>query len=294
METRSGFIERRIAVGVGAALLAALVLLGGCAPTGAGKPSVERMYVFDCGVNRTPDLSRWSPGVNVGRAWEFSDNCYLIKHASGLMLWDSGIADAVVAMPGGQTTPNGLINARRARTLLSQLAEAGFTPGDVTHLAFSHTHGDHVGNANYFTGSMLYMQQAEYDAAFGPEPAKFGFNPALYGKLRDNPVRKLSGDFDVFGDGSVVIISTPGHTPGHQSLLVRLPRTGVVVLSGDLVHYDDNWNEKRVPSMNFNRDVSSQSMDQVAALLKRENAQLWINHDKAQSDKVAKAPRFVE
>ena len=116
----------------------------------------------------------------------------------------------------------------------------------------------------------------------------------LYGKLRDNPVRKLTGDFDVFGDGSVVIISTPGHTPGHQSLLVRLPRTGAVVLSGDLVHYEDNWNEKRVPSMNFNRDLSSQSMDKVAALLKRENAQLWINHDKAQSDKVAKAPRFVE
>ena len=294
MTTGTGIIGCRVSARLGMTLVAALALLTGCAPIGGGKPGVERMYVFDCGVNRTTDLSRWSPGANLGRAWEFSDNCYLIKHANGLMLWDSGIADAVVAMSGGQTSANGLINASRSRTLLSQLAEAGFTPGNVTHLAFSHTHGDHVGNANYFTGSMLYMQQAEYDAAFGAEPAKFGFNPALYVKLRDNPVRKLVGDFDVFGDGSVTIISTPGHTPGHQSLLVRLPRTGPVVLSGDMVHYEDNWNEKRVPSMNFNRDVSSQSMDKVAALLKRENAQLWINHDKAQSDKVAKAPRFVE
>jgi glyoxylase-like metal-dependent hydrolase (beta-lactamase superfamily II) len=105
---------------------------------------------------------------------------------------------------------------------------------------------------------------------------------------------KLNGDHDVFGDGTVVIIATPGHTPGHQSLLVRLPRTGPVVLSGDMVHYEDNWNARRVPAMNFNRDQTSQSMDKVAALLARENAALWINHDKAQSAKVAKAPGFVE
>ena len=267
-------------------------LLAGCTPAGGGRPTVERMYVFDCGTNRTADLSRWTPGANVGRAMDFSVNCYLIQHEKGLLVWDSGLADEIAALPAGRAGP--ISTAILRRTLLSQMSEVGVWPGQVTHVAFSHTHGDHVGNANYFTGSMLYMQQAEYDAAFGAEPAKFGFNPALYGKLRDNPVRKLTGDFDVFGDGSVVIISTPGHTPGHQSLLVRLPRTGAVVLSGDLVHYEDNWNEKRVPSMNFNRDVSSQSMDKVAALLKRENAQLWINHDKAQSDKVAKAPRFVE
>ena len=77
--------------------------------------------------------------------------------------------------------------------------------------------------------------------SFGPEPAKYGFNPATYDKLRNNPVVKLNGDKDVFGDSLVTIMSTPGHTPGHQSLLLRLAKTGTLVLSGDLAHFQSNW-----------------------------------------------------
>jgi glyoxylase-like metal-dependent hydrolase (beta-lactamase superfamily II) len=288
-------VLNRFHAGTAVLALACVALLGSCAQSlivpAAG---IKRMYVFDCGVNRTTDLARWSPGLPPNTAWEFSDNCYLIQHARGWMLWDSGLADPIAAMPDGQMGGGGAINARLAKTLAAQLAETGITPAQVTHVAFSHTHSDHVGNANYFTRATLFIQQAEYDAAFGPNAAKFGFNPALYDKLRASPTVKLNGDHDVFGDGTVVIIATPGHTPGHQSLLVRLPRTGPVVLSGDMVHYEDNWNARRVPAMNFNRDQTSQSMDKVAALLARENAALWINHDKAQSAKVAKAPGFVE
>jgi N-acyl homoserine lactone hydrolase len=167
-------------------------------------------------------------------------------------------------------------------------------PGDVRHLAFSHMHGDHSGNGNYFTAATLYMQQVEYDAAFGADPAKFGFNPATYGALRGNRAVKLAGDHDVFGDGSVVIVSTPGHTVGHQCLLVRLPRTGPVVLSGDLAHFQENWAARRVPAINYDKDQTLVSMQKINGLLRTTGAQFWINHDKPQSDRIPHAPAAVE
>src|SRR5437867_244843 len=154
--------------------------------------------------------------------------------------------------------------------------------------------GVNVGNANMFTSATLYIQQAEYDAAFGPESAKFGFVAANYDKLRASPVVKLNGDYDVFGDGSVRILSTPGHTPGHQSLLVRLPKTGAIVLSGDAVHFKDNWEQKRVPSMNVNKEQTLASLQRLATILEERKATLWINHDKPQSDTLRYAPAYYE
>jgi glyoxylase-like metal-dependent hydrolase (beta-lactamase superfamily II) len=256
--------------------------------------AVDRMYVLECGESRTSDVSaNWSPGVDVGVAREFSDNCYLIRHGDRLLLWDSGMSDSIAAKPEGVTAASGLLTLWVRKTLASQLQALGIAPGDITDIAFSHFHSDHVGNANLFTAARLYIQEAEYDAAFGPDAAKFNFNPALYDKLRSNPTVKLFGDYDVFRDGSVVIISTPGHTPGHQALLVRLPERGAVVLSGDMVHFQENWANRRVPARNFDKGESARSMEKVAALLAAEHAQLWINHDKAQSASIPKAPQAV-
>jgi N-acyl homoserine lactone hydrolase len=275
---------------------ASILAVGAAIPAAADQPasSVEGMYVLNCGESRTTDLSMWSPGFNVGKAWEFSDNCYLIKHKGGWMLWDTGMSDAIVNMPDGLKAAGGLLTLRVTKTLASQLSELGVAPTDISRLAISHFHGDHCGNANMFTAATLYIQQPEYDAAFGPDPAKFNFSPALYDKLRANPMVKLNGDHDVFGDGSVVILSTPGHTPGHQSLLVRLPKTGPVVLSGDMVHFEENWINRRVPGRNYNREQSLESMEKVAALLSKQGATLWINHDKTQSARVPRPPDFVQ
>jgi len=277
----------------------ALLLVGtgwvaaGCASTDARERGVaQRLYVLYCGEAQIPDISPWSPGYNVGKPAVFSDNCYLIRHGQDWMLWDSGYPDALAATPEGIVGPRS--RAIRTRTLTSQLAEIGVDPTQITHLAFSHTHGDHVGNGNLFTAATLYIQQSEYDAAFGPEPGKYGFVPATYEKLRANPTMKLNGDFDVFGDGSVKILSTPGHTPGHQSLLVRLPKTGAVVLSGDAAHFEDNFVNRRVPEFNFNVEQSRQSMDKIDAVVKAEHAQLWINHDAKQSATIVHAPKFIE
>jgi N-acyl homoserine lactone hydrolase len=275
-------------------LMSAAVLA--CAAYAADPPrgTVDRMYVLECGESKTSDVSNWSPGVNVGVSREFSDNCYLIKHGASLFLWDSGMSDAIAAKPEGVSAGGGILTLWVRKTLASQLQQLGIAPTDVTHVAFSHFHGDHVGNANLFTAATLYIQEPEYEAAFGPDAAKFNFGPALYEKLRGNPTVKLKGDNDVFGDGSVVILSTPGHTPGHQSLQVRLPKRGVVVLSGDMVHFEDNWIHRRVPARNFNKEQSVASMERVATVLAAEHAELWINHDKSQSARVPKAPEYVE
>ncbi|HEY3065089.1 MAG TPA: N-acyl homoserine lactonase family protein [Methylomirabilota bacterium] len=247
---------------------------------------IERLYVLDCGVNQAKDQSRWSPGVNEGKPIEFSDNCYLIRHAKGLLLWDTGISDAVAAMPDGLVVANGAITQRRTKTLAAQLTEIGVKPADIAYVAVSHTHGDHVGNVALFPASTILIQGAEYEWAM-TQPTK----PAFAATQKFD---KLSGDRDVFGDGSVTILSTPGHTPGHQSLLVRLPKTGAIVLSGDAVHFQDNWEQKRVPSMNTNRDQSLASMQRIATVLEERKAQLWINHDKPQSAHLRYAPAYYE
>jgi glyoxylase-like metal-dependent hydrolase (beta-lactamase superfamily II) len=277
---------------IAAAFASVATLLLGCAQPGAGAPPL-RLYVLYCGEAQIPDISPWSPGFNEGKPMTFSDNCYLIRHGNDWMLWDSGFADSLAATPEGQLGNRGM-RMRRTKTLASQLAEIGVAPEQIKHLAFSHTHADHVGNANLFTAATLYMQQAEYDAAFGAEPAKYGFNPALYDKLRTSAVVKLNGDKDIFGDGRVTILSTPGHTPGHQSLLLRLPKAGAVVLSGDLAHFGENFEQRRVPGFNFSKEQSLASIDRVAAMLKAERAQLWINHDSAQNATIPHAPQFLE
>ncbi len=262
-----------------------------CAATLGSPPAsaagLDKLYIFDCGGLSAPDQSRWSPGVNVGVPIELSDNCYLLHHPQGWFLWETGLADAIAGSPEGVKVENanGKFVLKRTKTLAAQLDQLGVKPADIKAMAVSHTHPDHIGNVELFPQTMLYVQKAEYEW-----PGALGvprFNP-------NHPVTKLEGDHDVFGDGSIVIISTPGHTPGHQTLLVRLPKTGAVVLSGDAVHFKDNWDNRRVPVFNTSKEQTLASMERIAEIVKKENAQFWINHDKPQSEAQKKSPEFYE
>jgi glyoxylase-like metal-dependent hydrolase (beta-lactamase superfamily II) len=266
--------------------VAALALSGHAALAQSEKTGVEKLYVLNCGEGTAGDISRWTPGLNEGKTMDFVDTCYLIKHTKGWFLWDTGIADAVAAMPNGLTPADPkAVTWRRPKTLAAQLEQLGLKPDDVKAMAVSHTHPDHSGNVELFPQATLYVQKAEYDwPGANNEPR---FKPS-------HPVELLAGDKDVFGDGSLTILSTPGHTPGHQSLLVKLPKTGAVVLSGDAVHFKDNWDNRRVPSMNANKEQSAASMQKIADTLDKEKAQLWINHDKAQRDSQKMAPAFYD
>jgi N-acyl homoserine lactone hydrolase len=261
-----------------AIVLFSLLLAGSASAAG-----LERLYVFDCGSVLANDQSRWSPGVNVGKPIENSDNCYLIRHERGLLLWDTGYPDALADQPNGSTNQMG--TSRRKSKLIDDLAKIGVKPADIRFVAISHHHGDHIGNLGKFPSSTLLMQAAEYAFAFEGKPTPFPASQA---------VTKLTGDHDVFGDGSVVILSTPGHTVGHQSLMLNLPKTGFVLLSGDAVHFKDNWDHKRVPSMNVDKDKTVASMNRLEALMIQHKAQLWINHDKPQSDGMKRPPEFYE
>ena len=252
----------------------------------SARPGVEKLYILNCGEGVAGDISRWSPGLNEGKSMNFVDSCYLIRHAQGWFLWDTGVADAVAAMPDGlaPADPKAVL-WRRPKTLAGELDRLGVKPADIKGMAVSHTHPDHVGNVELFPTTMLYVQKAEYEWPGANNAPRF---------KAEHPVTKLEGDRDIFGDGSVTILSTPGHTPGHQSLLVKLPKSGAIVLSGDAVHFTSNWEIRAVPSMNSNKEQTQASMQKIADTLAKEKAQLWINHDKAQRDSLKMSPEFYE
>jgi glyoxylase-like metal-dependent hydrolase (beta-lactamase superfamily II) len=217
---------------------------------------------------------------------EMSENCYLIHHTQGWLLWDTGIADSIAAIPNGLAPSDPrAIHWHVTKTLASQLEMLSVKPADIKYVAISHSHSDHIGNITMFPQSIVLVQKAEYDW-----PTPFGQ------KLRAiaSPVNKLEGDHDVFGDGSVTLIATPGHTPGHQSLLVKLPKTGAIVLSGDAVHFQSNWDNRRVPSINTDKDKTAASMQHIADVMAKEHAKLWINHDAAQRKTLKLAPAFYD
>jgi N-acyl homoserine lactone hydrolase len=278
---REQFVARTTMRAVLAAVALTAVPVHGIA---AGQ--IDRLYVIDCGWAHAADQSRWSPGVNVGVPIDFSDNCYLIHHTSdGYLLWDTGITDRLVALPDGITVPTLTQTWHRTRTLTAALDAIGVRPADIRYVALSHVHPDHAGNVDEFPDATLIMQKAEWDFA-STLPQK-PFSP-------DRKKELIEGDKDLFGDGSVTILSTPGHTPGHQSLLVHLAKTGDVVLSGDAVHFQSNWDNRRVPDFNSDKTQSAASMEKIARILPEHHAQLWINHDKSSSDARRHAPEFYE
>jgi len=275
-------MEQQIAK-LGSLLLAAiLTVVGGFARAG----DVDRLYVIDCGWAHAVDQSLWSPGVNVGVPIDLSDDCYLIHHTSeGYLIWDTGITDRLAGVPGGQYVQATGQTWHRTQTLLAALAALGIKPADVHYIAISHVHPDHVGNVEQFSQSTLILQKAEWD--YGLKLPVKPFRP-------EHEAQLIEGDKDLFSDGSLTILSTPGHTPGHQSLLVRLRKTGYVVLSGDAVHFKSNWEHRRVPAFNTDKAQSAASMEKLARVIADKHAQLWINHDKPSSDARRHAPEFYE
>jgi glyoxylase-like metal-dependent hydrolase (beta-lactamase superfamily II) len=280
-------------------LLASLVvatLIAGCAgtPDTAGS-GVERMYVLYCGEGDAPDTARWTPGVaaNANKPITLSNSCYLIKHAKGWMIWETGYSESIVGNAAGYPTAVLHWRWRSPKSLTQQLGDLGLKPTDIGYVGFSHAHPDHIGNGSLFTRAQLLIQASEYDFYLGPK-GKPPSAPADYAKLRDNPTTRLNGDQDVFGDGSVTILASPGHTPGHQSLMVKLPRTGAVLLTGDAAHFRENWDTPRAPVQNFNKDQTLESLDKLKKLAAANSAQVWINHDVAQTATLKKAPAYYD
>lgn len=274
-------------------LLICTQLLLACDIAGRAQAAV-RLTVFDCGYLYFEDVSAFSLTNDETPVRELFVPCYLIEHQDGRLLWDAGLPIGIAGEDPVEFAPGATMGY--GVSLTDQLARQNLKPEDIDLVAFSHMHFDHVGAANLFSHAKLLIQQAEYQAAFVDknEQVYDPTTPALYLELADSEREMLNGDHDVFGDGTVLIVSAPGHTPGHQVLLVHLSNFGPLVLSGDLYHFRQSRELRRAPQFNSDAQQTLESMDKVEALIESAGATLWIEHDKALADTLRKAPAFYD
>jgi N-acyl homoserine lactone hydrolase len=251
-----------------------------------------RLYVFECGSIKGLDPGLFRFKKEELAETDFVVTCYLITHPRGTLMWDVGVVpDSAFKADGGPVT-EGISTV--TKPLMPQLAAAGYKPADITYLAMSHYHSDHTANANAFAGATWIVQQAERDVMFADQPTGI-IKPEHYSALKNSKTIVLKNeDHDVFGDGTVVLKTTPGHTPGHQALFVKLAKTGPLLLAGDLYHYPEERTFKRFPTFEFNVEQSTASRARMDDLMKQTGAQLWIEHDKPTHDKLKKAPAYYD
>ena len=261
-----------------------LVLIGACGllapPVLAQSSPPVTLTRLDCGTPEPPFEvnSRFSDTLALkDLKLQFVFSCYLIKHGDDYMMWDTGHAASAGAVAPKVSVPD-------------QLAQLKVTPDQVKFVAVSHYHGDHIGGAAPFTKSTLLIGKGDWDVISGPKPPQ-GLNPQLLANwiTGGSTVEPVPLDKDVFGDGSVVMLYTPGHTPGHHALLVKLPKTGAVILSGDFVHFNENFVGKGVPFFNFDRAQTVASIERIKDLAASQNAKIIIQHD---ARDIGKLPAF--
>jgi glyoxylase-like metal-dependent hydrolase (beta-lactamase superfamily II) len=274
--------------------LAAAALLSACASTheqATERPDI-RLYAMDCGRITASDADVFADdGAYAGQPKNLVVPCFLIRHPKGDLMWDTGVPQSLADVQGGVT--EGPFHIVVARKLTDQLAQLGLQPSDIEFLSVSHSHFDHIGNGNLFAAATWIVDSEERAHAFRDAARADSREFAAYSALENAPTRLIEGDgdYDVFGDGSVVIIQAPGHTPGHTVLLVRLPEAGPLLLTGDLWHIAESRAARRVPRFNSDRAQTLQSMDKFERIASETGARVVIEHVPADFDAL---PRFPE
>jgi N-acyl homoserine lactone hydrolase len=259
-----------------------------------------RLYIFDCGILGNLDTKRFGLNKEEVPVNSLFVPCFLIVHQKGILIWDTGmVADSAWKPTGNPVThrielPGINREVTLKRPLKAQLVELGYTPADIKYLALSHYHYDHTANANDFASATWLVRREERDSMFSATPPGVT-NPSSYSALRNSKTIILKNDeHDVFGDGTVIIKSAPGHTPGHQVLFVKLAKTGSILLSGDLYHFPEQRKLDRVTIFDFNANQTRSTRVALEAFLKKTGAQLWIQHDFAGNTGLRKSPGYYE
>jgi glyoxylase-like metal-dependent hydrolase (beta-lactamase superfamily II) len=248
-------------------------------PLSAQTPPAISLSRMQCGTNAAPtDVgARFSDTYAYsGLKVQLTFSCYLIRHGDDYLIWDTGNPASA-----GATAPKS--------TLVELLTQLKLTPAQVKYVAVSHYHGDHTGQAALFPQSTLLIGKGDWDVL---NDAKSGINPAAFTNWISGggKVEPVAGDKDVFGDGSVMMLNMPGHTPGHHSLLVRLKDMGPVLITGDLAHFRENYDASGVPTFNTDRAASVASIDRFKAIAKNLKATVIIQHDQRDVDKLPAFP----
>jgi glyoxylase-like metal-dependent hydrolase (beta-lactamase superfamily II) len=263
------------------------ILAGACAavfaitPAPAQMPPVITLSRLQCGTNAAPtDVGlRFSDTYAYnGLKVQLTFSCYLIRHGDDYMIWDTG-------NPVG-TTPT----APKA-SLVDLLSQLKLTPAQIKYVAVSHYHGDHTGQAALFPQSTLLIGKGDWDALNDPKSGVAASAAAFTNWISGGgKVEPVAGDRDIFGDGSVLMLNMPGHTPGHHSLLVRLKDMGPVLITGDLAHFHENYDAGGVPTFNTDRAASIASIERFKAIAKNLKATVIIQHDQRDADKLPAFP----
>lgn len=261
-----------------------IMLAGLCAAAFAAQPALAQdmsLTRLDCGTSGPPIAvnERFSDTFAYGDLkLTFVFSCYLIKHGDQYLLWDTGHS---------MTAPN----VAPKVSIVDQLAKLNLKPEQITYVGISHFHGDHMGQAASFPKSTLLIGKGDWDVLSSPKPPA-NINPKFVepwltggGKVDPQP-----NDKDVFGDGKVVMLYTPGHTPGHHSLLVKLPQMGAVLLTGDLAHFHENYDSNCVPWFNFDRAQSVASIERFKKIAANTKATVIIQHDARDVEKLPAFP----
>lgn len=249
-----------------------------------GPEGAFMLFRLDCGAFRDASVASFSDTNNFdGVRKTLVNSCYLIKNGSRYMVWDTGIpADTVQKPVRGGDFPMEL-----SSTMVDQLKRIGVSPDQIEFVGVSHDHFDHIGQADSFPKATLLIGAEDHEAIKSNPELGARFKPWIEGGAKVDPVK---GDKDVFGDGRVLMLNMPGHTPGHHSLLVKLA-SGPVLLTGDLFHFTEQMEARSIPSFNANRADTLASFDRFLKIGQNLKAKIIIQHEE---DDVAKLPTFPQ
>lgn len=246
------------------------------------------LWRLDCGSVVIKDLSSFSDTFSyAGETRTLTASCYVIRHGADYMLWDAGLPAALI---GKAPDPSQAMAPALTVDIPTQLARIGIKPEQIGIVGISHNHFDHMGQATSFPKAKLMIGAGDWESLHA-DPLPFAVmsalvQPWLDGKAKVDPV---SGDRDVFGDGQVMMLAMPGHTEGETALLVNLPQTGPVLLSGDVVHFEEQIVNRGVPPFNVNRAESLASMERMTQIAEKLDAKLIVQHD---ASHIGRLPAF--
>ncbi len=268
------------------ALLFLPLTAAGPAPQPSAAVSITRL---DCGHSFVADFDGGFSDTRafVGQSRALVASCYLIRHGDKYMLWDTGYGRSYL---GKALTP-GESGATLTVTIVDQLKQLGLKPEQISLVGISHYHGDHSGQVADFPQAKLMIGEGDLEVMKTTPAAAARIAPWISGK---SEVEGVKGDKDVFGDGSVVMLDLPGHTPGHHGLLVRLQHTGWVMISGDVAHVRENLATDGVPSFNADRAKSLASMDRFRKMAANLKAVVIIQHDPRDVSKLPAFPKAAD
>ena len=251
-----------------------------------------RLYAIDCGRLDYPNIDGFSDTNDyAGQTGSLVVPCFLVRHGSEWLLWDTGVGDRIAALPNGEVKQEARFSLRR--TLASQLTSVGLVPDFIRYVALSHLHSDHGGNIGLFPHAVFLIGAAELPWARSL-PTPEGVEAPLIAPLDHAKIESFDKDRDVFGDGTVRILKAPGHTPGHCMLLLKLPKTGPILITGDLFHQRRSLKGNLVPRVNTNRADTLASINRFEGLVNAMGARVIIPHERQDFDSLPAFPGFLE